>query len=111
MKTTNGAITYAELSFIQERASSGVLAANVKNNGGRFVAPSTKGTAVFYSEAVVEADGLVTPDYSVASLDSYPINAIAYGLASKNVNTENTGVKNYFSFFLNTCAPATAAAK
>ena len=111
VKTTNGAVTYAELSFIQERASSGVLAANVKNNGGRFVAPSTKGTAVFYSEAVVEADGLVTPDYSVASLDSYPINAIAYGLASKNVTAENTGVKSFFSFFLNTCAPATAAAK
>jgi ABC-type phosphate transport system substrate-binding protein len=111
VKTTNGAITYAELSFIKERESAGVLAANVKNNGGRFVAPSTNGAAVFYAEAVVEADGLVTADYSVASLDAYPINAIAYGLASKTASVENTGVKNFFSYFLNVCSPQNAASK
>ena len=111
VKTTNGAITYAELSFIKERESAGVLAANIKNNGGRFVAPSTNGAAVFYAEAVVEADGLVTADYSVASLDAYPINAIAYGLASKTASVENTGVKNFFSYFLNVCSPQNAASK
>lgn len=111
VKANNGSITYAELSFIQERASAGVKAAAIANNGGRYVAPSTTASSLFYSEATVEADGLVTADYTVQSADAYLINAIAYGLASKTASADNTAVKNYFTYFLSTCAPKDAAGK
>ena len=111
VKANDGSITYAELSFIQERASAGVKAASIANNGGRFVAPSTTASSLFYSEAAVEANGLVTPDYSVQSADAYLINAIAYGLASTTASADNTAVKSYFTYFLNTCAPKDAAGK
>lgn len=111
VKANNGSITYAELSFIQERASAGVKAAAIANNGGRYVAPSTTASSLFYSEATVEADGLVTADYTVQSADAYLINAIAYGLASKTASADNTAVKNYFTYFLSICAPKDAAGK
>ena len=111
VKANNGSITYAELSFIQERASAGVKAAAIANNGGRYVAPTTSASSLFYSEATIEADGLVTADYTVQSVDAYLINAIAYGLASKTASADNTAVKNYFTYFLSTCAPKDAAGK
>lgn len=111
VKANNGSITYAELSFIQERASAGVKAAAIANNAGRYVAPSTTASSLFYSEATVEADGLVTADYTVQSADAYLINAIAFGLASKTTSADNTAVKSYFNYFLSTCAPKDAAGK
>jgi phosphate transport system substrate-binding protein len=111
VKANNGSITYAELSFIEERASAGVKAAAVANNAGRYVVPTTKASSLFYSEATVEADGLVTADYTVQSADAYLINAIAFGLGSKTASADNTAVKSYFTYFLNTCAPSEASSK
>lgn len=109
VKTTNGAITYAELSFVEERASSGVKAAEIANNAGVYVAPSSSATAEFYAEAAVAADGQVTADYTVQSASAYLINAIAYGLAYTVNTPDNVAVKSYFSYFLGTCSPKSAA--
>jgi len=106
VKNNNGAITYAELSFIEDRA--GVKAAAVSNNAGLFVAPTTAASSSFYAEATVESNGLVTADYTVKAADAYLINAIAYGLAGTAATTENAGVKSFFDYFLNRCAPAKA---
>lgn len=105
----NGAITYAELSFVEERESKGVRAAQVANNAGVFVAPSTAGTSEFYAEAAVADNGLVTPDYTVKSATAYLISAISYGLAGTSNNATNQSVKSFFSYFLNTCAPKSAS--
>ncbi len=106
VRDNNGAITYAELSFLDER---GVKAAAVMNPGKRFVAPSPVSSAVWFEAAEVADTGLVTQNFANTAADAYPINAISYGLASKTTSADNTGVKSYFSFFLNQCAPKNAA--
>jgi ABC-type phosphate transport system substrate-binding protein len=108
VRDNNGAITYAELSFLEER---GVKAAAVQNPGKRFVAPSPVSSAVWFESADVAANGLVTQNFATTAGDAYPINAISYGLSSTAKSADNTAVKNYFSYFLNKCAPKKAAAK
>lgn len=109
VKNTDGAITYAELSYVEERSTAGVKAAAVANNAGIYVAPTTAATSSFYAEATVEANGLVTPDYSVKAADAYLINAIAFGLAGTAATTDNAGTKSFFTYFLNSCAPKNAS--
>jgi phosphate transport system substrate-binding protein len=109
VKDTNGGITYAELSFIEERADKGVKSAAVSNNAGNFVLPTTAGTSAFYAEATVEANGLVTPDYTIKAADGYLINAISFGLAGSSVTTDNAVTKSFFSYFLSQCAPKSAS--
>lgn len=111
VRDNNGAVTYTEQSFADERLSASVKSALIKNNAGIYVGPTSAGSAAFYSEAAVDAAGVVTPDYTVAAADAYMINAIAYGLASTTNNADNSAVKNYFDYFLGKCAPATAASK
>jgi ABC-type phosphate transport system substrate-binding protein len=106
VRDNNGAITYAELSFLEER---GVKAAAVQNPGKRYVAPSPVSSAVWFESAEVAANGLVTQNFANTAADAYPINAISYGLTSTAVTTDNTAVKSFFSYFLNTCAPKNAA--
>jgi phosphate transport system substrate-binding protein len=109
VKDTNGGITYAELSFIEERADKGVKSAAVGNNAGNFVVPTTAATSAFYAEATVEANGLVTPDYTVKAADAYLINAISFGLSGTAVTTDNAVTKTFFSYFLSQCAPKSAS--
>jgi ABC-type phosphate transport system substrate-binding protein len=106
VRDNNGAITYAELSFLEER---GVKAAAVQNPGKRYVAPSPVSSAVWFEAAEVAADGLVNQNYANTAADAYPINAISYGLASKTVSADNNSVKSYFNFFLTQCAPKSAS--
>jgi ABC-type phosphate transport system substrate-binding protein len=106
VRDNNGSITYAELSFLEER---GVKAAAVQNPGKRYVAPSPVSSAVWFEAADVAANGLVTQNFANTAGDAYPINAISYGLTSTAVSADNTAVKSYFSYFLNQCAPKNAA--
>jgi ABC-type phosphate transport system substrate-binding protein len=106
VRDNNGSITYAELSYLDER---GVKAAAVQNPGKRYVAPSPISSAVWFEAAEVADTGLVTQNFANTAADAYPINAISYGLASKTASADNTGVKSYFSYFLNQCAPKNAA--
>lgn len=105
----NGAITYTEQSYADERATASIKSALVRNNAGVYVAPSPAATAAFYSEAAVDASGAVTPDFAVAAADAYLINAIAYGLAGTTTSADNTSVRSFFSYVLGTCAPKNAS--
>ncbi len=106
VRDNNGAITYAELSFLDER---GVKSAAVMNPGKRFVAPSPVSSAVWFESAEVAESGLVTQNFANTAIDAYPINAISYGLSSRTVSNDNTAVKSFFSFFLTQCAPKNAS--
>ena len=107
----DGAITYAEVSFITERMkdSPNLNAAKIKNAAGIYVAPTVAASADGLANAEVDAAGLVTQDYVTKAATAYPINAVAYGIAATATNTTNTAVKSFFSYFLNKCAPASAA--
>ena len=106
VRDNNGAITYAELSFLEER---NLKAAAVQNPGKKFVAPSPVSSAIWFEAAEVAASGLVTQNYANTAADAYPINAISYGLAGKTTSVDNTAVKSFFSYFINQCAPKSAA--
>jgi ABC-type phosphate transport system substrate-binding protein len=106
VRDNNGAITYAELSFLEERS---IKSAAVQNPGKKFVAPSPVSSAIWFEAAEVAASGLVTQNYTNTAADAYPINAISYGLASSRASVDNTAVKGFFSYFINQCAPKSAA--
>jgi phosphate transport system substrate-binding protein len=106
VRDNNGSITYAELSFLEER---GVKAAAVSNPAGRYVLPSPTASAVWLDAAEVAADGLVTQNYTTAAVDAYPINAVSYGLSTTAVSATNASVKSFFSYFLNQCVPKNGA--
>lgn len=106
VRDNNGSITYAELSYLDER---GVKAAAIQNPGKRYVAPSPVSSATWFEAAEVAASGLVTQNFANTAADAYPINAISYGLASATASADNTAVKSYFSYFLSQCAPKNAA--
>lgn len=108
VKDNNGAITYTEMSYVEERKTASIQSAAIKNNAGVFVAPSAKATSAFYAEASVAENGVVTPDYTVAAADAYLLNAIAYGLGATSNSATNVAVRSWFTFFLNKCAPAAA---
>lgn len=107
VKDNNGAITYAELSYISER---NLKAASVLNNAGLYMQPSTDASANFLAASEVAADGLVTFDFNTKDPGAYLINAISYGLAGTAVNETNAAVKSYFNYFLSQCAPKSGAA-
>lgn len=107
VRDNNGAITYAELSYLEER---GVKAAAVSNPAGKYVLPSPETSAVWLDAAIVAADGLVTQDFAAKAADAYPINAVSYGLSTTAVSATNASVKSFFKYFLDTCAPKNAAA-
>ena len=102
----DGAITYAEVSFITERE---LYAAKIKNAAGIYVAPTVAASADGLANAELDATGLVTQDYTTKTATAYPINAVAYGLAATATSTNNTAVKGFFSYFLSKCAPSSAA--
>ena len=106
----NGAITYTEVSYVEERRKDNIQSAAIRNNAGVYVVPSSAATAAFYAEAAVDANGVVTPDYTVAAADAYLINAISYGLGATAASEKNTAVRNWFTYVLNKCAPSSAAA-
>jgi ABC-type phosphate transport system substrate-binding protein len=105
VRDNNGAITYAELSFLEER---NVKAAAVKNVAGFYVSPSPSTSASWLEGAEVTAEGLVNQNYAYTASDAYPINAVSYGLASSAASADMAISKRFFSYFLNTCAPKSA---
>jgi ABC-type phosphate transport system substrate-binding protein len=106
VRDNNGSITYAEVSFLEERS---VKAAAVLNPAKKYVAPSPVSSAIWFEAAEVTAEGLVNQNYAATAADAYPINAISYGLSSTVNNSDNVGVKRFFSYFLGQCAPKNAA--
>lgn len=106
VRDTNGSITYAELSYLEER---NVKAAAISNPGNKFVLPSPAASAVWLDAADVSADGLVTQNFATTAPDAYPINAVSYGLSTTAASDTNKSVKSFLSYFLNTCSPKNAA--
>jgi ABC-type phosphate transport system substrate-binding protein len=106
VRDNNGAITYAELSYLEER---NVKAAAVSNPAGKYVLPSPTSSAVWLDAASVDAAGLVAQNFAATAVDAYPINAVSYGLSTTAKSADNASVKSFFTYFLDVCAPKNAA--
>jgi len=113
----NGAIGYAEVSFVNERQLAGksIASAKIKNGAGEYLAGSSAGAKLSVGAADVNATtGIVTFNYESTVAGAYPITAVSYGLANTTgVGTaaNNAIVKNYVNYVLDTCAPAVAEIK
>ena len=114
----DGGIGYAEVSFINERQSAGkgIYAAKVKNGANEFVAPTAAAAAKFVAAATLDSTaGTVTFDYATTTAGAYPITAVSYGMANTAAGSgtaaQNTAIKNYVDYVVNSCAPAVAEIK
>ena len=113
----NGAIGYAEVSFVNERQLAGksIASAKIKNGAGEYLAGSSAGAKLAVGAAAVDSTtGIVTFNYESTVAGAYPITAVSYGMANTTgVGTaaNNAIVKNYVNYVLDTCAPAVAEIK
>ena len=113
----NGAIGYAEVSFVNERQLAGksIASAKIKNGAGEFIAGSSAGARLAVGAAATDATtGIVTFNYDNTVSGAYPITAVSYGMANTagfDTSANNTIVKNYVNYVLDTCAPAVAEIK
>mgnify|MGYP006266375151 CR=1 FL=1 len=114
----DGGIGYAEISFINERQSAGkgVYAAKVKNGAGEWSVPTAASAAKFVAAATLDSTaGTVTFDYATTTSGAYPITAVSYGMANTAAGlgtaAQNTAIKNYVDYVVNSCAPAVAEIK
>ncbi len=113
----NGAIGYAEVSFVNERQLAGkaIVSAKIKNGAGEYLAGSSSGAKLAVGAAATDATtGIVTFNYENTVMGAYPITAVSYGMANTTgVGTaaNNAIVKKYVDYILDTCAPAVAEIK
>ena len=107
-----GAIGYGEVSYATERK---LVVAQLKNNSGEFVAPTSTAASIFANGYVASTTtpGVITLDYTKAIKKSYSLTGFAYGLAytagaNKNVGTQAV-VAQFMDYVVNECATEQAA--
>jgi phosphate transport system substrate-binding protein len=106
-----GAIGYGEVSYATERK---MVVAQLKNNSGEFVAPTSNAASVFANGYIPgTTPGVITLDYKKAIKRSYSLTGFAYGLAytagaNKNIGTQAV-VKQFMDYVVNECATEQAA--
>jgi phosphate transport system substrate-binding protein len=110
VKATSGAIGYGEVSYAKERS---LTIANLKNNNGEFITPTSASTALFVNGYTAGDNGTITLDYTKKIKGSYTLASFAYGLAytkaaNKNIGTQAV-VKQFLDYVVNDCATENAA--
>jgi phosphate transport system substrate-binding protein len=107
-----GAIGYGEVSYATERK---MVVAQLKNNSGEFVAPTSTAASIFANGYVASTTtpGVITLDYKKAIKKSYSLTGFAYGLAytaaaNKNIGTQAV-VAQFMDYVVNECATEQAA--
>ena len=107
-----GAIGYGEVSYATERK---LVVAQLKNNSGEFVAPTSTAASIFANGYVASTTtpGVITLDYKKAIKKSYSLTGFAYGLAytaaaNKNIGTQAV-VAQFMDYVVNECATEQAA--
>lgn len=110
--STEGSITYVELSFQKENLGDGVKAASVRNAAGAYVAPTPVAAAAAVANLPAgnfdQATGWIQPDYLTPTANAYSLTGIAMGIARKNYSDKQGSVRDFFNYILNTCSKAQA---
>ena len=105
-----GAIGYGEVSYATERK---MVVANIKNNNGEFVAPTSRGASLFANGYIPGENGVISLDYAKKIKSGYTLTGFAFGLAytaaaNKNIGTQAV-VKQFMDYVVNDCATEKAA--
>ncbi|MFM1950363.1 MAG: hypothetical protein RL418_50 [Actinomycetota bacterium] len=115
VKSTLYSIGYADLADAQ---TSGLPTAYIKNGAGQFIAPKVNNANKFLAAQLLKSNGQVVFDYKKKVSGGYPIVLVSYALghtkssalSGTNRPAKVAAAKAYLSYFVNTCAPAKAAA-
>jgi phosphate transport system substrate-binding protein len=101
-------IGYVDLA---DALTAGLNFAAVQNAAGQYVKPSVASSARFLATQTVSTSGEVVFDYKKKVTGGYNLSLISYGLAptKSSFATKAAAVKDYFTYFINTCAPSRAA--
>lgn len=94
-----GAITYAEVSFANERKL-GIV--SVLNAAGKAVQPGAASVSASLSVASISAENVVTIDALTKNAAAYPISAVAYLIAPKS-SKKSADVKAFAQAILGDC--------
>jgi phosphate transport system substrate-binding protein len=108
VKGLANSIGYVDLA---DSLTAGLSFAGVQNAAGQYVKPSVAASARFLASQTVSTNGEVVFDYKKKVTGGYNLSLIAYGMAPTKspFATKAAAVKDYFTYFINTCAPAKAA--
>ena len=106
VKQTEGAITYAEVSFA---AAGGLGVASVRNSAGRFVRPTPAGVTAALDDARVPSDLRVEVTFLPESPDAYPISTATWALVQARPSNPERGAL-IRSFLLYALGPGQQAA-
>jgi phosphate transport system substrate-binding protein len=77
VKQTEGAISYAEVSFAE---ANGLGVARIRNAAGQFVGPTAEGVTAALEDAIVPPDLRVRVTFTPAKPEAYPISTTTWAL-------------------------------
>jgi phosphate transport system substrate-binding protein len=101
-------ISYADLADVM---TAGLNYASVQNGAGQYVKPTVSASAKFLAANNVSSNGEVVFEYKKKVAGGYNLTLVSYGMApTKSLfASKAAAVKDYFTYFINTCAPKQAA--
>ena len=108
VKGLANSISYADLADVM---TAGLSYASVQNGAGQYIKPTVSASSKFLAANPVSTNGEVVFDYKKKVTGGYNLSLISYGLAPTKsaFASKAAAVKDYFTYFLSTCAPKEAA--
>ncbi len=96
-----GAITYAELSFANERK---LEVAMVVNHAGNRVSPTSAGVQATLAASRLEPKNTVSINYATTARNAYPIATVTYAISANIINEKKRGILTQFlKYMVNDC--------
>jgi phosphate transport system substrate-binding protein len=108
VKGLANSISYADLADI---LTAKLSYASVMNGAGQYIKPTVAASGRFLAASTVATNGEVVFDYKKKVTGGYNLTLVSYGLAptKSSAPAKAAAVKDYFTYFVNTCAPKSAA--
>ena len=108
VKGQPNSISYADLADVM---TAGLSYASLQNGAGQYIKPTVSASARFLGASTLSSNGEVVFDYKKKVTGGYNLTLVAYGMAPTKsaFASKAAAVKDYFTYFINTCAPKEAA--
>jgi phosphate transport system substrate-binding protein len=108
VKGLANSISYADLADVM---TAGLSYASLQNGAGQYIKPTVSASAKFLGASTLSSSGEVVFDYKKKVTGGYNLTLVAYGMAPTKsaFASKAAAVKDYFTYFINTCAPKEAA--